>query len=123
MSSAAPTVCVLMAVHDGERYLREAIESVLAQTRSDFEFLIVDDGSGDATPEILTEYASGDERIVVQSVPHGGRSGALNFGCGRARADLVARIDADDLALPKRLELQLEFLEAHPDVALLGGGA
>lgn len=122
MSTREPAVSVLIAVYNGERYLREAIESVLAQTRGDFELLIVDDGSTDDTPAILAEYARLDPRVVVHRVSHAGRTAALNLGCRAARAELIARLDADDPALPGRLERQLRFLEANEDVALLGGG-
>jgi glycosyltransferase involved in cell wall biosynthesis len=118
-----PAVTVLMAVYDGERYLREAVESVLGQTRGDLELRVVDDGSTDATPDMLAEYARADARVVIHRLSHAGRSGALNFGCRRARAGLIARLDADDVALPERLERQLAFLEENQEVALLGGGA
>jgi glycosyltransferase involved in cell wall biosynthesis len=123
MSKNEPAVSVLMPVYNGERYLRPAIDSMLVQTRGDLEFLIVDDGSTDGTPEILAEYAGQDARIVIHRVSHVGRSAALNLGCQRARAELIARFDADDVALPGRLERQLRFLEANEEVALLGGGA
>ena len=117
-----PAVSVLMAVYNGERHLRAAIESVLGQTRDDFEFLIIDDGSTDNTPKILAEYGRDDRRIVIHRVSHGGRSAALNLGCQRASAELVAILDADDLALPDRVERQHRFLRMSGDVAVLGGG-
>jgi glycosyltransferase involved in cell wall biosynthesis len=123
MFKGEPAVSVLMAVHNGERYLRSAIESVLGQTRDDLEFLIVDDGSTDDTPKILAEYARDDARIIIHRISQVGRSAALNSGCRRARAELIARLDADDVSLPERLERQLRFLEANEEVALLGGGA
>jgi glycosyltransferase involved in cell wall biosynthesis len=123
MSKREPAVSVVMAVHNGQRYVREAIDSVLRQTREDFELLIVDDGSTDDTPRILADYARTDPRMAVHRVSHRGRSAALNFGCAQARAELIARLDDDDVALPERLERQLHFLERHEDVALLGGGA
>jgi glycosyltransferase involved in cell wall biosynthesis len=118
-----PAVSVLMPVYNGARFLRPAIESVLGQGRGDFEFLIIDDGSTDETPDILTEYAREDARIQVHRISHVGRSGAANCGCRQARAEFIARLDADDLALPERLELQLQFLSRNDDVALLGGSA
>jgi hypothetical protein len=112
-----------MAVYNGERYLHSAIDSVLGQTRGDFELLIVDDGSTDATPKILSGYAREDERLTIRRVAHAGRSAALNFGIRTARAELIARLDADDRALPERLDRQLAFLEANAEIALLGGAA
>ena len=117
-----PTVSVLMAVFNGERHLRSAIESVLGETCDAVEFVIIDDGSTDNTPEILAEYGRNDPRIVIHSASHRGRSAALNLGCRRASAELVAILDADDLALPGRLERQLRFLRMNGDVAVLGGG-
>lgn len=112
-----------MPVYNGARFLRPAIESVLRQPRGDFEFLIIDDGSTDETPDILTEYAREDTRIRVHRISHAGRSAAANCGWRQARAEFIARLDADDLALPERLELQLQFLSRNDDVALLGGSA
>src|SRR5215207_66238 len=123
MSRGEPAVSVVTPVYNGERFLRPAIESVLAQTRGDFEFLIVDDGSTDGTPYILDEYARQDARIRVHRISHAGRPAAANFGCRQARADFIAALDADDLALPNRLEDQLQFLRRNDDVALLGGWA
>jgi glycosyltransferase involved in cell wall biosynthesis len=123
MPRGEPAVSVVTAVYNGERFLRPAIESVLAQTRGDFEFLIVDDGSTDGTPYILDEYARQDARIRVHRISHAGRSAAANFGCRQARAGFIARLDADDLALPNRLEDQLRFLRRNDGVALLGGSS
>jgi glycosyltransferase involved in cell wall biosynthesis len=113
-----PKVSVVMSVYNGERHLRQAVDSILCQTFTDFEFIIVDDGSTDRTPEILANYA--DERLVVIRQPHAGLSSALNRGIQIASAPYIARMDADDIALPERLEQQLAYLEAHPEVGLLG---
>jgi glycosyltransferase involved in cell wall biosynthesis len=113
-------VSVVMPVRDGERFLVEALESVLAQTESDLELIVVDDGSTDATPELLAEVTNPRVRVLTQ--PPGGLTAALNAGCAEAAAPVIARMDADDVALPDRLERQLAFLESHPDVALVGGG-
>jgi glycosyl transferase family 2 len=112
-----------MAVRDGGEALTPAIESVLAQSRDDFEFLIVDDGSVDETPQVVADFAARDERIAYYRIDPAGRSSALNLGCQQAQTDLIARLDADDLALPHRLECQLDFLAANPGVALVGGNA
>jgi glycosyltransferase involved in cell wall biosynthesis len=111
---------VVLPVWNGERFLAEAIESVTAQTLVAFELLIVNDGSTDRTDEIAAEAARNDPRIIVLNRPHGGIAEALNTGIEMARADYVARMDADDVALPSRLEKQIAFLNAHPECVLVG---
>ncbi|HEX6162033.1 MAG TPA: glycosyltransferase [Vicinamibacterales bacterium] len=114
-----PDVSVLMAVYNGERHLPAAIDSILAQTHRNFEFVIVDDGSTDRSAEIAA--ARNDGRINLIRLPQNrGLSAALNEGLQAAGASLVARQDADDTAEPERLARQLAFMTAHPDVALLG---
>jgi glycosyltransferase involved in cell wall biosynthesis len=116
-----PAVSVLMGVHNGAPWVARAVGSVLGQTLADLELIVVDDGSTDATPALLA--AVPDPRLVVERVPRGGLTRALNRALGRARGPLVARLDADDWALPVRLERQRAYLEAHPEVGLLGTGA
>ena len=111
-----------MPVRDGERFLREALDSTLAQTLFDLELIVIDDGSTDATPEILAEAARRDVRVRVERQEPGGLTVAINAGCELARAPLIARMDADDVMLADRLERQIAFLDANPGVALLGGG-
>ncbi|ABD08533.1 Glycosyl transferase, family 2 [Rhodopseudomonas palustris HaA2] len=118
-----PQVSVILPVRDGQRWLREAVDSVLAQTLSDLELLVIDDGSTDATPAILDEARARDPRVVVLRQSREGLVAALNLGLARARAPLIARLDADDIALPERLARQRDYLQAHPDVVLLGGWA
>jgi hypothetical protein len=110
-----------MSVYNGERFLGEAIESVLAQTLTEFELIVVDDGSSDATPDILAAYEARDPRIVIRRQSKSGRAAALNRGFALARASRVARLDADDIARPNRLDHQREFLDAHDRVAVVGG--
>ncbi len=110
-----------MCVYNGERFLREAVESVLAQTLSDFELVAVDDGSTDSSPEILAEFASNDARIVVHRQANQGAGAARNCGFGLARAPLIGVLDADDVAAPTRLERQRQFLVEHEAVAVVGG--
>jgi len=109
-----------MPVYNGERFLAEAIDSILGQTFADFEFVIVDDGSTDASPTILADYASRDPRIRVVGQANAGIVAALNRGLAECRAPLVARMDADDSSLPARLERQVAFLAGHPRVAVVG---
>ena len=121
MSAPAPTVSVVMGVHNGAPWVSEAVSSVLRQTAADLELIVVDDGSTDATAGVLAAVA--DRRVRVERQPHQGLTRALIRGLALARAPLVARLDADDLAAPERLERQRAFLDAHPDVGLLGAGA
>ncbi len=117
----APRVTVLMAVYNGGHYLVETIESILQQTFRNFEFLIVDDGSTDSTWQILSSYAAQDERFVLVRSPQNlGRPAARNIGLEQAHGDYIALMDADDIALPKRLECQVAFLDKHPDIDVCG---
>ncbi len=115
-------VSVVMPVRDGERFLAEALESVLGQTLADFELIVVDDGSTDGTAALLADAARRDERVRVLTQAAGGLTVALNAGCALVRGPVIARMDADDAALPDRLERQVAFLDAHSNVALVGGG-
>ncbi len=112
---------MLMAVHNGAPWVRDAVASVRAQTAGDLELIGVDDGSTDATPDLLA--AVRDPRLRVERRPRAGLTRTLNHGLALVRAPLVARLDADDLALPERLARQRAFLDRHPDVGLLGAGA
>ncbi|HMD83436.1 MAG TPA: glycosyltransferase [Terriglobia bacterium] len=115
-----PTVSVVMSVFNGERFVAEAIESILKQTFRDFEFIIIDDGSTDGTADILVRFAKADPRLVVHHHSNQGQVPSLNIGCGLARGRYIARIDADDIALPERFERQVDYLEQNPQVALVG---
>ena len=112
-------VSVLMSVYNGESYLREAIESILNQNYTDFEFIIIDDASTDATAAILDGFD--DLRIVrSRNEENIGLTRSLNKGLATAQGDYIARMDADDISLPERLGKQVDFLEAHPEVGVLG---
>jgi glycosyltransferase involved in cell wall biosynthesis len=116
-----PAVSVLMGVWNGAPRVREAVVSVLGQTMGDLELIVVDDGSFDGTAAILESF--GDPRLRIERRERAGLTSALNRGLALARAPLVARLDADDVALPERLARQVAYLDAHPDVGLLGTGA
>lgn len=120
VTQAAPPLSVAMSVYNGERFLESAIESVLAQDFADFEFLIIDDGSSDATPDILHTYAARDSRVQPLVRENRGLVASLNQLLGMARAPLVARMDADDLAMPERFSTQMAWLAEHPEVGVLG---
>ncbi|PWW82344.1 glycosyl transferase [Prosthecochloris marina] len=116
-----PKVTVLMPVFNGETYLRGAIESILGQTFSDYEFLIVDDGSTDKSLEIIASYE--DPRIRLHA--NGSNRGtvhALNTGLELAKGEYIARMDCDDISLPHRLEQQVRFMDAHPHIGVCGSG-
>ena len=117
----SPTVSVVMSVFNGEAFLSESVESILAQTFPDFEFVIIDDGSTDNTADILSAYAKRDSRLHVFSQQNRGRAESLNRGIELASGRYIARMDADDVATPNRLQDQVNFLERHTDVCLLGG--
>jgi len=115
---ALPAVSVVMTTFDCVRFVREAIASILAQTFTDFEFVIVDDGSTDGTVEAIREFR--DPRIHLAQVSRRGRIASLNHAFRLARAPLVANHDADDVALPERLELSVKAMREHPEWAMLG---
>jgi len=113
-----PMISVLMPVFNGEKYLREAIESILNQTYGDFEFIILNDGSTDKTEEIIVSYD--DPRIVyVKNEENLGIVGTLNKGISLAKGKYIARMDADDISLPNRFEKQIAFLEQHLECSVV----
>ncbi len=118
-----PTVSVIMPVYNCGPYLAEAVESILRQTWKDFEFIIVDDGSTDDSLAVLEKYARQDDRIRVISRPNTGIVGALNDALVAARGKYVARMDGDDVSLPQRLQLQVEYLELNPSCVAVGASA
>ncbi|HVY72536.1 MAG TPA: glycosyltransferase family A protein [Candidatus Paceibacterota bacterium] len=116
---APPRVTVLMPVYNGARYLRDAMDSILAQTYADFEFLIVDDGSTDESVEIIRSYT--DPRIRLErNGMNRGLVYSLNRGISLARGGYVARMDCDDISLPQRLAEQVAYLDKHRDIAVCG---
>jgi glycosyltransferase involved in cell wall biosynthesis len=117
---SSPRVSVLMPVYNGEAYLHPAVQSILDQSEPDFEFLIVDDGSTDQSRAILEEYAAKNPCIRILFRDHDGLVPALNYGISQARAPFIARMDADDIALPDRLIKQADMMEANPQIGVLG---
>ncbi|WP_367027404.1 glycosyltransferase [Methylococcus sp. ANG] len=118
--ASTPRVTVLFPVYNGEQYLREALESLLTQTYRDFSLLAIDDGSTDSSLEILRSVK--DPRLSVKINPtNRGLINTLNEGLELVQSEYIARMDADDIATPYRLEEQLAFMDAHPDVGLCGG--
>ena len=118
--TSRPVVSVIMPVHNGQLHLGEAMESILAQTFTNFELIAVDDGSTDKSLSILRKFANRDSRVRVITRPNTGIAGALNDGISQASAEYIARMDADDVSLPQRFEKQLAYMEQHPEVVLLG---
>jgi glycosyltransferase involved in cell wall biosynthesis len=114
-----PQISIVIPVFNGERYLRQTLDSILAQDLTDFELLVIDDGSTDGTADILKEY-SRDPRLRIHSQENQGLVKTRNIGLRMASCELLAFIDADDLAVPARMSLQAAYLNAHPDVAALG---
>jgi glycosyltransferase involved in cell wall biosynthesis len=114
-----PKISVLLPVYNAERFLRQSIESILKQSFEDYEFLIIDDGSTDASAQIIKSYR--DPRIrLLQNEKNRKLYGALNRGLDIAQGEYVARMDADDISLPHRLGRQAEFLDKHPDIGVVG---
>jgi len=114
-------ISVVMSVFNAEKYLNEAIDSVLTQTFKDFEFVIVNDGSTDSSMDIIDGYS--DKRIIKIIQENRGLSSALNAGIELASGKYIARMDADDISLPNRLEDQLKFMEQNPEFVLAGSNA
>lgn len=110
-----------MAVHNAAPWLAQTIESVLQQSFTDFEFLIHDDGSTDASPRILADHAARDRRIILSASENRGLARTLNLLIERARGDYLARMDADDVCKPERFARQVAYLDSHPEVIVLGG--
>ena len=119
--NSSPQITVLIPAYNAGKYIGDAINSVLVQSFTDFELLIVNDGSTDHTEETIRSFS--DPRIVLINREHAGVSAALNAGLDLAKSRYIARFDADDICMPHRLEKQLGFLESHPDYVLAGSDA
>jgi glycosyltransferase involved in cell wall biosynthesis len=119
MVTRTPRIAVVLPVYNGEDYLAEAIRSVLSQTFTDFELVVIDDGSTDRTADVLAGFSDARMRII-RFRHHRGLVQALNTGIRESRSELIARMDADDICLPHRFEKQVAFMDAHSDIALCG---
>lgn len=119
--SPSPQITVLMSVHNGEKYLETAINSILRQTLRDFDFLIIDDASTDASSAILSDFARKDARIqILTNERNLGLAASLNRGISQIKTPYIARMDADDIAAPQRLEEQLAYMERNPNLCASG---
>lgn len=119
MNEDKPLVTILLPVHDGERYIKEALDSCIKQTYENIEILVVNDASTDNTKNILNEY--GDRIRVLDIEKQNSLGSVLNIGIQASNGSYIARIDADDVMYPIRIEKQVEFLEANNDVVAVGG--
>jgi glycosyltransferase involved in cell wall biosynthesis len=120
--SDTPLVSVVMATYNGEKFLRPAIASILDQTFRDFELIVVDDASTDRTESILRDFKD-DRMVVLRNHRNLGIAGATNRGLNAARGQYIALQDHDDISLPHRFQTQVEFLNSHPDIAVVGSAA
>ncbi len=121
MKNTIPKISVVTSVYNGQKYLREAIDSILNQTFKDFEFIIIDDGSTDNSGAIIQSY--NDTRIRLIQKENKGLAAALNVGIKAAKGKYIARMDADDISIPERLEKQLDFLENRRECVAVGSNA
>lgn len=112
-------ISVVLATYNDEKYIKEAIDSVLDQTYRDFELIIIDDGSNDRTAEIISSY--NDERIIlIKNERNMGLLYSLNRGMAIAKGEYIARMDGDDICFPWRLQKQLEYMEKHQEITICG---
>ncbi|MDB5139912.1 MAG: hypothetical protein JWR12_1828 [Mucilaginibacter sp.] len=121
MEEINPKITVLMPAYNAGKYIREAVSSVLEQSFTDFELLIINDGSTDDTVKIIQSF--NDSRIVLLNQENKGIAQALNRGLANARAPYIARFDADDICLPNRLKTQYDFITAYPEYSVIGSAA
>ena len=114
-----PRVSVIMPAYNAEKYIAQSMDSILGQSFRDFEFIVLNDCSKDRTEEIILSY--GDPRIVyLKNEKNMGVAATLNKGLAVAKGEYIARMDADDISMPERLDMQVAYLDAHPDAAVVG---
>jgi Glycosyl transferase family 2 len=121
--ATTPALSVIMSVYNGARHLYPAVRSILDQDFADFEFLVVNDGSSDASGAILRQLAASDARIKLIDRENRGLVASLNELIDVARAPLLARMDCDDIAMPNRFSRQIAFLQSHPEIGILGSNS
>jgi GT2 family glycosyltransferase len=117
---STPKISVVMSAYNAAAYLDDAVSSILDQSFREFEFIIINNGSSDDTDSILDKYQKLDPRIRVHYHEQQGLAPALNYGCRLARGQYIALMDADDISYVQRLEKQLEYIERHPQIGILG---
>ena len=129
MNAASISIVMSVYINDNRNdyhelclYLKQSIDSILRQTFTDFEFIIVNDGSSDSVKKLLDNFCQSDKRIKLFHQENKGLISSLNFGIEKSQGKYIARMDADDISLPERLEHQYRFMEDNTDVALLGSG-
>lgn len=121
MSATTPLISIVMPVHNARPFLDQSIASILGQSLSDFEFVILDDASSDGSDELLHKWSQRDSRIVVHQSPNRlGPVGSSNLVVSKSSAPVIARMDADDISHPDRLRSQFAIMHGHPDVAAVG---
>jgi glycosyltransferase involved in cell wall biosynthesis len=122
MAQKTPLVSVIMPVYNAEKFLKQAIDSILEQTYTNFELIAINDGSSDGSEKILNEYAKQDKRLKVISQKNQGIVGTLNRGIGEAKGEYIARMDGDDVSFPRRFEQQVAVLLEQKNIVLVAGG-
>lgn len=121
MKKNKPLVSIVMPIYNAQRYLTQAIESILSQTLENFELILVNDASTDKTLQIIYKFKKKDKRIrLINNKKNLQMAESLNLAIDQAKSDLIARMDQDDIALPNRLEVQYAFMQHHPNVAIVG---
>lgn len=116
-----PLVSVVMPIYNAEKYLTQAIESILSQTLENFELILINDASTDKTLQIIRKYKKRDNRIrIINNKKNLQMAQSLNLAISKAESDLIARMDQDDISFPNRLEVQYDFMNSHPSVAIVG---
>lgn len=118
----SPRISVIMPAYNAQNFIRKSIESILNQTLTDLEFIIINDGSSDSTLEIIQEYQRNDSRIKILNQENRGIVKSLNRGIMHSKGDYIARMDADDICWPERLEKQLQYLKENPKIDLISCG-
>ena len=120
----SPKVSIIMSVYNGEEFLHDSVESILSQTFTDFEFIIIDDKSTDKTSDILKGYSFKDPRIkIITNEKNLGLTKSLNIGIKESSGEYIARMDADDISYPERLQKQFDFMENNLDYGVVGAWA